>query len=413
MFEPLSICVALSAVALLLHGLGYWATMRHTSPPQPMAGAAANPRPPAALPALTVLKPIKGLEEELELNLRSFFEQAYPAPLQLVFSSTEPADPGIALARRVAADYPQVRVTFVLSDPTFGTNPKVANLAGALREAQHDLVLQSDANVRVRPDYLQEVVREFAERDASMLGSLIAGRGERSAGAALDNIQLTTFTTPGICLANELAGIPCVIGKAMLFRRSELAALGGLPLVKDVLAEDYLLGQIYTRAGKRVILSRLTVDNINCDGPVVRFMSRHARWLKMRVVLHLGGFIADLVSNATFFAFVAFVVSGFRPAWLGWYALVVTYKMYMDQRMIVRLRGEPLRFAHALCLPLRDLILPCIWAYALCSRTTEWRGQRFRLSRGSLLTPLDSEPRAAGAPLHDPLAPDAPSRRLP
>jgi ceramide glucosyltransferase len=394
LLEPLSICVSLSAVALLLHGLGYWATMRHTRLPQSAAGA---PTLRPALPALTLLKPIKGLEEELELNLRSFFEQAYPAPLQLVFSSTEPGDPGIALARRVAADYPQVRVKFVLSDPAFGTNPKVANLAGALREAQHDLVLQSDANVRLRPDYLIEVVDEFAERDASMLGSLIAGRGEHSLGAALDNIQITTFTTPGICLANELAGIPCVIGKAMLFRKSELAALGGLPLVKDVLAEDYLLGQIYTRAGKRVVLSRMAVDNINCDVPVARFAARHARWLKMRVVLHVGGFIADLVSNATFFALLAFVVSGFRPAWLGAYALVVAYKVYMDQRLIERLRGEPLRFQHALYIPLRDLILPCLWVYALCSRTTEWRGQRFRLSRGSLLTPLSPDTVAAAA----------------
>ncbi|HKP55206.1 MAG TPA: glycosyltransferase [Polyangiales bacterium] len=377
---PVSICLALTAVALFLHRMAYWATLRQTAPPR-------EPWPHRPLP-LTVLKPIKGLEEELEQNLRSFFEQDYPAPLQLVFASTEPGDPGIALARRIAEQYPAVESKFVLSDPSFGTNPKVSNLAGALRAAAHDLVLQTDANVRVRPGYLRALVDEWQASGASMLGALIAARGERSLGAVLDNIQITSFTTPGICLAERLAGITCVLGKSMLFRRSELESLGGLALVKDVLAEDYVLGQTYAAAGKRVALSSLAVDNINVAAPVSRFLSRHSRWLKMRVVVHLGGFIADLISNATFFSFLAFVLSGFELQLGALYAAVVVYKVWLDRRLMLRLRSEPLALSYALCMPLRDLVLPCIWLYASVSRTTEWRGERFRLSRGSLLTPI-------------------------
>jgi ceramide glucosyltransferase len=366
-----------------MHRIAHAATLRRIGSPPP--SAAGN------LPALTVLKPIKGLEEELEQNLRSFFEQAYPAPYQLVFASTEPADLGIRLARKVAAEYPGIATRFVLSDPAFGINPKVANLAGALRAAEHDLVLQTDANVRLRAGYLRAVVEEWESSGAAMLGSLIAARGERSLGAVLDNIQLNTFTTPGLCLADSLANIQCVLGKAMLFRRSELDALGGLELVKDVLAEDYVLGQLYAQAGKKVVLSRLCVDNINVAAPLSRFLSRHARWLKMRVVVHLGGFFADLFSNAAFFAFLAWLASGCAQPLLAVYLGVVLYKLALDQRLIERLRGEPLAMSHALCAPLRDLVMPAIWLYAAFSRTTEWRGARFRLGRGSLLTPLGRE----------------------
>jgi ceramide glucosyltransferase len=379
-----SICLALTAVALLLHRLGVWATLRHTAD-----DSTAQDRSPEPL---TVLKPIKGLEEQLEQNLRSFFEQQYPAPLQFVFASTEPNDPGIALARQVAADYPALRVRFVTSDAAFGLNPKVSNLAGGLRAAEHDLVLQTDANVRIRPDYLQAVVREFSSSGASLLGGLIAGSGERSLGAVLDNIQLTTFTTPGICLADELLGIPCVIGKSIVYRRSELDSLGGLSLVKDVLAEDFVLGQTYAQAGKRVVLSRLVVDNVNVDASMTRFFARHSRWLKMRVVVHLGGFVADLLSNATFFVLLAAALSGFEPELVGLSALVIAYKMRVDTRLITRLRGQPLAASHLCCIPLRDVLLPCIWLYALFSRTTEWRGVSFQLSRGSLLTPLAAAP---------------------
>lgn len=383
--SSVTICLAVAAVALLMHRLAHWATLRHIATPR------VPPPSPAELPALTLLKPIKGLEEELEHNLRSFFEQVYSAPLQIVFASTETTDPGIMLARRIAREYPNVATRFVLSDAGFGNNPKVANLAGALRAAEHDLVLQTDANVRIRAGYLQSVVAEWITRDAAMLGSLITARGERSLGAVLDNIQLNTFTTPGLCLADRVADIQCVLGKAMMFRRSELEALGGLTLVKDVLAEDYVLGELYSAAGKRVVLSRLSVDNINVAAPLSRFLSRHARWLKMRVVVHLGGFVADLLSNATFFAFLAFVASGFEPLLAAVYGWVVAYKIWLDQRLVEKLRGERLAFRHALCMPLRDLILPGIWLYAACSRTTEWRGARFRLGRGSVLTPLGRE----------------------
>jgi len=379
-----SICLALTAVALLLHRLGVWATLKHT---KAHGGAAAN-----SLEPLTVLKPIKGLEEQLEQNLRSFFEQRYGAALQFVFASTEANDPGIALARRVAADYPGLRLRFVTSDASFGLNPKVSNLAGGLRAAEHDLVLQTDANVRIRPGYLEAVVDEFGQTQASLLGGLIAGKGERSLGALLDNIQLTTFTTPGMCLANELVGIPCVIGKSIVYRRSELDALGGLALVKDVLAEDYVLGETYAQAGKRVILSRLVVDNVNVDASLLRFFARHSRWLKMRVVVHVGGFVADLLSNATFFMLLAAALSGFEPELVALSGVVIAYKLRVDTRLITRLRGQPLATRHLLYMPLRDLVLPGIWLYALFSRTTEWRGERFQLSRGSLLTPLTAAP---------------------
>src|SRR5688500_17439275 len=128
--------------------LGFGAMLKHT----------ARTFPPARdedLPPVTLLKPIKGDEEALEANLRTFFEQDYPAPMQIVFASTEAGDPGMAVARRLAAEYPHVETRFVHSDAGFGLNPKVANLAGALAAAKHEMILQSDANVRVRRDYLR------------------------------------------------------------------------------------------------------------------------------------------------------------------------------------------------------------------------------------------------------------------
>jgi ceramide glucosyltransferase len=384
MLSAVSICLVLCAVALALHALGAWATIRQT--------ARTQPEPPT-FPPLTLLKPIKGLEEELDQNLRSFFEQRYPAPLSFVFASTSADDPGIHVARRIARQYPQAQVQFVVSDAGFGKNPKVSNLAGALCAVEHDLVLQTDANVRLRPGYLMAVVGEFLGLHASLMGALVAGSGERSLGAALENVQLSTFTTPGICAAYRVFKVPCVIGKSIMYRKSELNSLGGLACVKDVLAEDFVLGQVYLRAGKRVALSGLAVDNINATTSLRRFADRHTRWLQMRVVVHVPGFLADLCCNAALFALLAALCSAELRHWLL-YAAVVVYKTSVDAWLLSQVRGHALPTQYLPCFALRDLLQPWIWLNALVSRTTEWRGQRFRLTRGSELIALPSVPAA-------------------
>jgi hypothetical protein len=161
--------------------------------------------------------------------------------------------------------------------------------------------------------------------------------------------------------------------------------------VKDVLAEDFVLGQVYLRAGKRVLLSGLTVDNINATTSLRRFADRHTRWLQMRVVVHVPGFVADLFSNAALFALIAAVCSGELRHWLL-YAAVVLYKTSVDAWLLSQVRGSALAPHYLVCFALRDLMQPWLWLNALVSRTTEWRGQRFRLTRGSHLIALPSQP---------------------
>ncbi len=373
-----SILLALCGVTLLFHRVGMWAIWRFTARKPPG-------REPEALPPVTLLKPIKGLEDELELNLRSFFEQAYPAPRQIVFSSTEAGDPGMAVARRVARDYPEVQSDFVLARDDFGLNPKVSNIRGALLHARHDLLLQSDANVRLPTGYLRQLVGEMLSQDAALIGSVVVGVGERTAGAALENLQLTAFVAPGLCMAEELAGITCVLGKSMLLRRSELEAIGGLACVKDVLAEDYVLCQRYQQHGKRVVLSTTAVANVNANTSLRQVAARHARWLKMRAVVSRAGYAADLGSNPFALALAAWLAGGFDPRLLALAAGVWLYKCYWDARLLARFRGHGLGPAQLWVTPARDLLLAAIWLYALFSRSTEWRGQRLRLGPGSVL----------------------------
>lgn len=373
-----SVLLGLTGVAVLLHSVGMWAALRYTR-------RTRRCLPDGPLPPLTLLKPIKGLEDGFEDNLRSFYEQDYPGPLQIVFSSTETDDPGIEVARRIASDFPHVQTDFVVARDDFGLNPKVSNMQGGLLAARHDLFLQSDANVRLRPGYLRRLVGTMLAENASLVGSLVVGVGERTFAATIDNLQLTAFTAPGLCMAEELAGITCVLGKAMLLRRSELEEIGGLARVRDVLAEDYVLTQLFQKAGKRVVLTTDPVENINVSTSMRRFVGRHSRWLKMRAVVSVPGYLADLGSNPFPLALAAVIASGFDQRLLPMLGGVYLYKCFWDAKLLRRLRGHGLGFAQLWATPARDLALTMIWFYALFSRSTEWRGKPLLLGPGSVL----------------------------
>jgi len=298
----------------------------------------------------------------------------------------------------VAADYPEVPTLFVLSDPGFGENPKVSNLAGALASATFPIVLQTDGNVRLPQGYVEQAVTEMLVADADLLSSLIVGRGEQTVGAALENLQLTTCISPAMSAAYEIFGIPCVVGKSLLVRRSALHAVGGLESLKDLLAEDYLLGERMQAAGFRVVISANPVENVNRGTSVGGFLARHSRWLKMRVVIHLGGFAVDLLANPVPLALIAALLGGLSSPAFPFACVVVTGKVTADAYLMRRLRGETLPFRWLWVSTLRDLLMIGVWCYSLFSRTIVWRGERRRIGPGSRLTQVPTA--TISAPVH-------------
>ena len=388
--------LALAGLAFAFYLVALWATRRHLREEPSVA-------PADTLPPVSLLKPLKGLEDALEENLESFFLQDYPAGFEIVFATTEDDDPAIGIAKRVAARHPQVPVRFVLSDDAFGLNPKVSNLAGAVEAARYDLIHQSDANVRVPASYLRRIVGELVAAEASVLTSVVVGVGEERPGAAMENLQLSAFIAPAMCLALRVADITCVCGKSMLLYRSELNdELGGLVSVRNVLCEDFVLGERYKSLGKKVLLSPTPVFNVNSDCGVERFVNRHGRWLKMRVTLHLPGFVADLLSNPVALSVLGVLASGFEPTVMVAAAALILAKGLADQ-VALRLVRTPMKWRYALLSPIKDLLLLPLWVNAVFGRTVVWRGRRLRFGKETRLIPIDGEAlEAEGYPAPNP-----------
>jgi ceramide glucosyltransferase len=347
--------------------------------------APAPPRPsrPAAL---SVLKPLRGVDDDLEANLASFAALDWPA-YEVLLGLHDEGDPAAVVARAAAARWPGV-FRVVIQRRELGLNPKVNQLDTLVAEARHELLVISDSNVRVAPGYLAEIAARLEDPAVGLVTHLIAGVAEENAGALLENLHLVGGIAPGIAAAKRIAGRDVVMGKSMALRRADLEALGGLVPVKDVLAEDYVIGlAVPGRLGKRVEIACRPIANVIRRRSLMQFVLRARRWSVLQ--RHLVGnvpYAAQVLRNPVFLAALA-LAAGPSPAAAGAFLAVAAARAALDAAAGRALRPPGFRLRDLWAVPAKDLVLALGWLEGFFGKTVEWRGRRLRVLPGSRLAP--------------------------
>jgi len=329
-------------------------------------------------PPVSVLKPLCGSDPGLRQNLESFFRQDHPN-FELVFGVVDPRDPALEVVRELAREFPAVRCQIVVHAGRGALNPKIDNLLGMLPRAKYDLALVSDSNVRAPSHYLRELATLYAAERPGLVTNLFAGVGEDSLGAALENVQLSGFCAAGIALPTVL-GDPVLVGKSALFSRRKLERLGGLRRLSDVLAEDFVMGKTFSRAGGRIIVAPTVLENVTRTMTVRAMFARQLRWSMMRFrVLPLAAALEPLTSPLALLPLVWILLG---PWAIAWAAVMLGLR---DLGGWLVLRGHKRWYLPILLAPLRELLVLAVWCVAPLKQHVSWRGKRFRLGAGTLL----------------------------
>lgn len=337
---------------------------------------------PHRTPAVSILKPLCGLDDGLAENLASFAGLAYP-DYEVVLGVRSSRDAAWGVAREAARRWPgRFRVVVQRGEP--GLNPKVNQLVTLARAARHGVLVVSDSNVRVEPGYLAEIAALLEDESVGLVTHPIAGVGETRIGSLMDHLHLAGSISPGLVAAKLLAGRDIVVGKSMALRRADLEAMGGFEAVKDVLAEDYVMGlRIRQVLGKRVAVARRPVQNVSARRGVGEFAARYRRWgVLQRQAVGPVVYASQALLNPVL---VAAVAASLDPTPLGAACFVGTClaKAALDGASARALRPGGFRAAQLALVPAKDLVFGATWMFGLFRRDVAWRGTRLLVGRGT------------------------------
>jgi ceramide glucosyltransferase len=357
--------------------------------------------PPAAFaPPVSLLKPLHGSEPDLESHLQSFFEQEYPK-YEIIFCARSEQDPGLEVARRVAARYPAIRSKFLCSGSAPYANAKVWSLERMQSVAAHRFFVISDSDVSVTPDYLRAVVAPFADERVGMVTCLYRGVADSSFWSQLEAVGMSVEMSAGVLVAEMLEGMKFALGPTMVVRRDSLDEAGGFRAIGPYHADDFMLGNRISATGQRVVLSTHTIEHHVLNSSFLPSVLHQIRWMKStRFSRPKGHFGTALTFSMPYGLLAAGVALAFHRPLLGAMLLLWSWASRVALGALVGrlVVAEPRLLRSALLYPLRDLLGFCYWVASYVSNQVKWRGEVYNLLQDGFMRndsrPGEREPEA-------------------
>jgi ceramide glucosyltransferase len=342
-------------------------------------------------PPVTILKPVHGMEQQLERNLGSFFQQDYP-DYEIIIGARSAEDPAIKLAEQLRTRYPQVKSSIVISGPPEWPNAKVYTLDKMIPLSRNDFLVISDSDVRVERDFLRNVIPPLFDRKLGLVTCLYRGAPAADFWASLEALGMSVEMPSGVVIADMLEGIRFALGPAVALRRDSLDAIGGIQSTADYYSDDYVLGNKIWEAGYKVTFSHHFIYHVLTPRSFLRTLGDQLRWMKSTRHSRPKGHFGTGLTFAMPFGVLGLISAcalGYPGVGLAF--LVAAYLNRVIQSVVVG--GWLLRDPRALKLcwlyPLRDLQGFGVWVASYLSRDFFWRGENYRFTSGGRIVAQD------------------------
>ena len=347
-------------------------------------------RPPTLLGTepISILKPLAGLDLDLESNLRTFFEQDYPS-FEILFAVRSESDPAAEVVSRLQREYSKIPSRLVMTGEPPYPNAKVFSLECMMAAAGNDLLVMSDSDIRVTPYLLRTAAAEFQDARLGVATCPYRAVPGVSFWSRLEATGMNTDFWGGALVARMLEGMRFAVGPTIVARRRVLQAIGGFARLKDYLAEDFVMGQFAADAGHGVILSSCVIEHHIGSATFAENIAHRLRWARSTRRSRPAGYIGQLFTMPLP---LALIVCGLSLEW--WPVLPVAVAVRAVAAYMVSGRVLSARLNWAL-LPIEDLMGFFFWVAGFFGNTISWRGRRYRLSADGRFE-LISEPAANG-----------------
>ena len=387
----LAFVVALFTTLMALAGFGYYLLALWSARSFGRAGRRALIE---FAPAVSILKPVKGLDPAMFASFASHCRQQYDGEYELIFGVSTLDDPAVGAVDQLRAEFPQQSIRLVECPVLLGTNGKVSNLVQMLPHARFDHILINDSDILVSPRYLSRVMAAFAAAGKTKAGRKgvvgmvtvpYRGRAHGTIGSKMEALGISTDFMAGVFTARMLeGGIRFGLGSTLAVSREALEAIGGLLPLVDYLADDYEAGARIHAAGYDVALSTEVVETYVPAYRFGQFLAHQIRWCRSTRDSRKLGYAGLVFTFGLPWAFLNSIACGFSLPSVALFVLVLVARTALALSVGVGLVGDGQVLRDIWLLLPRDLVALGLWAWSFAGDTVVWRGERFALKDGKL-----------------------------
>ncbi|MGE5567909.1 MAG: bacteriohopanetetrol glucosamine biosynthesis glycosyltransferase HpnI [Rhodospirillales bacterium] len=382
-----------AVLVLLVAGSSVYAALVIVAARQYLA-AGRRTRPASTFPPISILKPLSGLDEGLEENLRSYFAQDYP-DFEILCAVRNAGDPAAAVFEKLRLEYPGVPARLIVTGEPPYANAKVFALDSMLAAARHDLLVMTDSDTRARPDLLQGLAAEFEDPRLGLTTCPYRGIPGRSFWSTLETIGMNTEFIAGILVARMLEGMKFGVGPGMAVRREVLQRIGGFDALKDYLAEDFMMGKLAAEAGYGTALSSCVIEHRIGSQRFRPNLLHRLRWARSTRRSRPVGYFGQAF---TYPLPLALLLAAAAPEWWPLALGAVLARVAAAWATAGWVLHDSLTSRKWWLLPLQDLASFVLWIAGFFGHTISWRGRRYVIFPDGRFAPVAAARRAAQAP---------------
>ncbi len=322
-------------------------------------------------PHVTLIRPLCGLNPFEEETLATSFRIDYP-DYDLIFCVERADDPVLALIGRLVAEHPQVPAQILIGFERVTGNPKLNNLWKGWHAAQGDWVCLADSNLLLPPDYLDRVIESWGPRTGAVSSPPVGINPEGWPGAL--EVAFLNSNQARLQLVSDSLGRGFAQGKTLFFNKPMLERAGGLQALGRWLAEDVATTHVIRALGGEVTLTQQPFAQPVGRRRLADVWTRQLRWSRVRRDGFPWLFMLEPLNGALLpVLLMAGASAGFGAGLLP--LLVYLLLWYGAEIALIWRAGWPSGARDLASLPLRDLLLPALWATTFLRRGFDWRGK--------------------------------------
>lgn len=341
-------------------------------------------------PAVSILKPARGLDHHAYENFASFCGLDYPK-YEILFAVAGADDPIIPVIAKLQKEHPSQSIRLIVGVEQLGLTLKTNSLVRLAREAAHEFLVINDSDVRVEQDYLRDVVAPFADPKVGCVTAFFRSMTEGGFATDVDAIGVPTDSSASTLVAKTLGNLDFALGWTMATTKTRLAEIGGFESLVNHHSDDFALGNEIFKRGYRIELMRKPVWMVFPCETLRDFFNHELRWSVLLKNLRPGGYAAMAMTFGLPWAvLVALVVPSFAIA-LSYFAAYLALRLTVAWTIGVWGLQDPVVRKKIWLVPIRDALNFCVYVASFFSNTVRWRGVAYRV-RGRSFVPLAGRP---------------------